>query len=84
MTSHRPSPQINGLLLENLRATDQTQEAGDATKKGIVGLVTDSRVQRGQIKFNLFLQGCIEDSGGIVTSVDEAVARLVAMRDEVG
>ena len=60
------------------------KQAGDASKKGIVGLVTDSRVQRGQIKFNLFLQGCIEDSGGIVTSLDDAVAQLVAWRDPVG
>ena len=60
------------------------KQAGDVTKKGIVGLVTDSRVQRGQISFNLFLQGCIEDSGGIAQSVDEAVELLVALRDGRG
>lgn len=57
------------------------KQAGDTSKKGIVGLVTDSRVHRKQINLNLFVQGCIEDSGGIVTSVDEAVKRLVALRD---
>jgi hypothetical protein len=45
----------------------------DPSKKGIVGLLTDVRGQRGESTgVNLFVQGAIEDVGQIVASVDEA------------
>jgi nucleoside 2-deoxyribosyltransferase len=46
----------------------------DPTKKGIVGLLTDMRGQRGESSgVNLFVQGAIEDVGRVVGSVDEAL-----------
>jgi hypothetical protein len=53
--------------------------AGDATKRGIVGLVTDLRALRGTDgtpRLNLFVHGCIESTGNVVTDVDSAVAIL--------
>jgi hypothetical protein len=50
----------------------------DPTKKGIVGLLTDLRGTRGESNgLNLFVEGCIEASGGaIVGDIDAAVAIL--------
>jgi nucleoside 2-deoxyribosyltransferase len=46
----------------------------DPGKKGIVGLLTDMRSDRGEsIGVNLFVQGVIEDRGRIVGSIDEAL-----------
>ena len=45
----------------------------DPSKKGIVGLLTDIRAMRGESTgVNLFVQGAIEDVGGIVSSLEEA------------
>jgi len=53
----------------------------DASKKGIVGLLTDMRGRRGESPgLNLFVQGAIEDVGRIVTSVEEARDVLRAWR----
>lgn len=53
----------------------------DPSKKGIVGLLTDIRGQRGESAgVNLFVQGAIEDVGQIVASIDEARDVLRAMR----
>ena len=58
----------------------------DPTKKGIVGLVTDLRAARessreGETKgLNLFVVGCIEAAGTIVTSLDDAQAALDGWR----
>ena len=58
----------------------------DAEKKGIVGLVTDMRATRGtnregEVKgLNLFVVGCIEAAGTIVTSLDAAQAVLEGWR----
>jgi nucleoside 2-deoxyribosyltransferase len=58
----------------------------DSEKKGIVGLVTDLRAARGTNRegeargLNLFVVGCIEAAGTIVTSVDEAQAVLEGWR----
>ena len=54
----------------------------DPAKKGIVGLVTDLRALRdsereGEARgLNLFVVGCIEASGTVVTSLDAAQAVL--------
>jgi len=59
---------------------------GDPGKKGIVGLVTDLRANRlsnrdGEAQgLNLFVVGCIEAAGTIVTSLDEAQAVLEGWR----
>jgi len=58
----------------------------DPGKKGIVGLVTDLRANRlsnrdGEARgLNLFVVGCIEAAGTIVTSLDEAQAVLEGWR----
>jgi hypothetical protein len=49
----------------------------DDSKKGIVGLLTDLRGQRGADDgLNLFVKGAIEDVGEIVTTLDDALAAL--------
>jgi len=59
---------------------------GDSAKKGIVGLVTDLRANRlsnrdGEARgLNLFVVGCIEAAGTIVTSLDDALAVLEGWR----
>jgi hypothetical protein len=45
----------------------------DPSKKGIVGLLTDIRGNRGESTgLNLFVQGAIEDVGRIVASFEDA------------
>jgi nucleoside 2-deoxyribosyltransferase len=59
----------------------------DATKKGIVGLVSDLRATReaereGEARgLNLFVVGCIEAAGEICTSLDAAQAVLERWRN---
>ena len=49
----------------------------DPEKRGIVGLLTDLRGLRGESTgVNLFVQGVIEDAGGIVDSLDAAQQML--------
>jgi nucleoside 2-deoxyribosyltransferase len=58
----------------------------DSEKKGIVGLVTDLRAVRETEReneargLNLFVVGCIEAAGRIVTSLEEAQAVLEGWR----
>ncbi|HEX7524857.1 MAG TPA: nucleoside 2-deoxyribosyltransferase [Gaiellaceae bacterium] len=54
----------------------------DPTKKGVVGLLTDLRGSRGESNgLNLFVEGCIEASGGeIVSSFEAALAVLRRLR----
>ena len=54
----------------------------DASKKGVVGLLTDLRGTRGESTvLNLFVQGCIEATGGeVVGSFDEALDALRRLR----
>ena len=58
----------------------------DPGKKGIVGLTTDLRATRdsdreGEARgLNLFVVGCIEAAGTIVTSLDDALAVLEGWR----
>jgi nucleoside 2-deoxyribosyltransferase len=53
----------------------------DATKKGVVGLLTDIRGRRGESTgINLFVQGVIEDAGEIVDSFEAAHAVLQGWR----
>jgi hypothetical protein len=48
----------------------------DPARKGIVGLLTDLRGARGGGGLNLFVRGCIEASGEVVPTLDDAVAVL--------
>ncbi len=53
----------------------------DPSKKGIVGLLTDIRGERGESTgLNLFVQGAIEEVGRIVASIEEARDVLRAWR----
>ena len=53
----------------------------DPAKKGIVGLLTDIRGNRGvSLGINLFVRGVIEDVGEVVGSIDEAQAVLERWR----
>ncbi|HEY8705520.1 MAG TPA: nucleoside 2-deoxyribosyltransferase [Gaiellaceae bacterium] len=54
----------------------------DPTKKGVVGLLTDLRSSRGESSgLNLFVEGCIEATGGeVVSSFDDALAALRRLR----
>lgn len=61
----------------------------DATKKGIVGLLTDSRqaevrAHREGKGLNLYVLGCIEASGGrVVQTVDDLLPILQAWRTDL-
>ena len=71
-------------MFAQLCATDPANHAG------IVGLVTDWRGHRRHAAgmpaagVNLFVSGAIESCGRLVQSLDEAVAQVVAWRDERG
>ena len=54
----------------------------DETKKGVVGLLTDLRGSRGESTgLNLFVEGCIEATGGeVVSSFDDALVALRRLR----
>jgi hypothetical protein len=54
----------------------------DPAKKGIVGLLTDFRGDRGEGHgLNLFLLGCIERAGQVCRSIDEALDVLQSWAD---
>ena len=61
----------------------------DPTKKGIVGLVTDTRVirDRGNMidgkGINLFVRGCVEDAGEVVDTFDKAMEILLQWHGEI-
>ena len=63
-------------------------KAHDPTKKGVIGLLTDSRVVGSEGRtlegrvVNLFVLGCIEAMGAVTSSIDEVVATLIRWRDE--
>lgn len=55
----------------------------DATKKGIVGLLTDLRASLGHEGhgLNLFVLGCVEAAGRVCSSMDEVLEVLGGWRD---
>ena len=60
----------------------------DKSKKGIVGLVTDTRVIRDRNMIdgkgiNLFVRGCVEDAGHVVDSFDKAFEILLKWQQEI-
>jgi len=60
----------------------QQAAAADPTKRGVVGLVTDLRLLRGmngQPRLNLFVRGCIEQRGVVVTDPSDAVLSVVGL-----
>lgn len=60
----------------------------DPSKKGIVGLVTDTRVIRDRNMIdgkgiNLFVRGCVEDVGQVVDKFDKALPILRTWKAEL-
>ena len=60
----------------------------DSSKKGIVGLVTDTRVIRDRNMvdgkgINLFVRGCVEDAGHVVETFDAALNTLLQWQREL-
>lgn len=61
----------------------------DATKKGVIGLLTDTRFIGSHGRtiegrgVNLFVLGCIEAMGAVTSSVDEVLEVLTRWRDEL-
>lgn len=60
----------------------------DPSKKGIVGLVTDTRVIRDRNMIdgkgiNLFVRGCVEDVGQVVDKFDKAIEILRTWKSEI-
>jgi nucleoside 2-deoxyribosyltransferase len=60
----------------------------DSTKKGIVGLVTDTRVIRDRNMIdgkgiNLFVRGCVEDVGEVVDSFEKGFTILKKWQTEM-
>jgi len=60
----------------------------DSTKKGIVGLVTDTRVIRDLNMIdgkgiNLFVRGCVEDVGEVVDTFEKGFAILLQWQSEM-
>ena len=60
----------------------------DPSKKGIVVLVTDTRVIRDRNMIdgkgiNLFVRGCIEDVGQVVDKFDKAIEILRIWKSEI-
>ncbi|MFM1796643.1 MAG: hypothetical protein RL733_424 [Actinomycetota bacterium] len=60
----------------------------DTTKKGIVGLVTDTRVIRDRNMIdgkgiNLFVRGCVEDVGQVVDKFEKALPLLRQWKAEL-
>ena len=60
----------------------------DSTKKGIVGLVTDTRVIRDRNMIdgkgiNLFVRGCVEDVGEVVDTFEKGFAILLQWQSEM-
>jgi nucleoside 2-deoxyribosyltransferase len=60
----------------------------DSTKKGIVGLVTDTRVIRDRNMIdgkgiNLFVRGCVEDVGEVVDSFEKGFTILKKWQSEM-
>ncbi|MEY3149085.1 MAG: hypothetical protein RL029_359 [Actinomycetota bacterium] len=60
----------------------------DKSKKGIVGLVTDTRVIRDRNMIdgkgiNLFVRGCVEDVGQVVDRFEKALPILRAWKAEL-
>ncbi len=60
----------------------QQAAASDPTKVGVVGLVTDLRLRRGtggDVRLNLFVRGCVEQRGRVVTDIDDALEEVVEL-----
>lgn len=92
MTSNAVLALLDGPMVDDGTASEigifWAAMQSDPTKKGIVGLVTDTRVIRDRNMIdgkgiNLFVRGCIEDVGQVVDKFDKAIEILRTWKSEI-
>lgn len=65
------------------------KRSGDVSKKGVIGLITDSRSSQSKGRvlegngLNLYVQGCIEEIGKVCTDIDEVLEILQQWQQEL-
>ena len=93
MTSNAVLALLDGPMVDDGTASEigifWAAMQSDPSKKGIVGLVTDTRVIRDRNMIdgkgiNLFVRGCIEDVGQVVDKFDKAIEILRTWKSEIG
>lgn len=92
MTSNAVLALLDGPMVDDGTASEigifWAAMQSDPSKKGIVGLVTDTRVIRDRNMIdgkgiNLFVRGCIEDVGQVVDKFDKAIVILRTWKSEI-
>jgi nucleoside 2-deoxyribosyltransferase len=92
MTSNAVLALLDGPMVDDGTASEigifWAAMQSDPSKKGIVGLVTDTRVIRDRNMIdgkgiNLFVRGCIEDVGQVVDKFDKAIEILRTWKSEI-
>jgi len=92
MTSNAVLALLDGPMVDDGTASEigifWAAMQSDPSKKGIVGLVTDTRVIRDRNMIdgkgiNLFVRGCIEDVGQVVDKFDKALNILRTWKSEL-
>lgn len=92
MTSNAVLALLDGPMVDDGTASEigifWAAMQSDPSKKGIVGLVTDTRVIRDRNMIdgkgiNLFVRGCIENVGQVVDKFDKAIEILRTWKSEI-
>jgi nucleoside 2-deoxyribosyltransferase len=92
MTSNAVLALLDGPMVDDGTASEigifWAAMQSDPSKKGIVGLVTDTRVIRDRNMIdgkgiNLFVRGCIENVGQVVDKFDKAIVILRTWKSEI-
>ena len=92
MTSNAVLALLDGPMVDDGTASEigifWAAMQSDPSKKGIVGLVTDTRVIRDRNMIdgkgiNIFVRGCIEDVGQVVDKFDKAIVILRTWKSEI-
>lgn len=92
MTSNAVLALLDGPMVDDGTASEigifWAAMQSDPSKKGVVGLVTDTRVIRDRNMIdgkgiNLFVRGCIEDVGQVVDKFDKAIEILRTWKSEI-
>ncbi len=92
MTSNAVLALLDGPMVDDGTASEigifWAAMQSDPSKKGIVGLVTDTRVIRDRNMIdgkgiNLFVRGCIENVGQVVDKFDKAIVILRTLKSEI-
>lgn len=92
MTSNAVLALLDGPMVDDGTASEigmfWAAMQNDTSKKGIIGLVTDTRVIRDRNMIdgkgiNLFVRGCVEDVGQVVDKFDKAIEILRTWKSEI-